>query len=183
MLFLFLAMVKNILRSVSFTVFFINIFESLKLIIKGNNYTWEEGTISNALIIKYNRLLPYVIIFLSTEEEVKKLCNKNKDISFNELESWYNGYLTAKGTKIYNARSVIKALQNTYCESYWTNTGAMDEVAEYLKYNTLEIRDDVIDMVSGSEIDIIIDEEFRAGQGRVIQTLLFILEEKMIFLL
>ncbi|MEI3233639.1 MAG: hypothetical protein V8S33_04260 [Intestinibacter bartlettii] len=29
----------------------------------------------------------------------------------------------------------------------------------------LEIRDDVIKMVSGQEIDIIIDEEFRAGQG------------------
>ena len=41
---------------------------------------------------------------------------------------------------------------------------AMDEVAEYLKYNTLEIREDVIEMVSGNEIDIHIDEEFRAGQ-------------------
>ena len=40
----------------------------------------------------------------------------------------------------------------------------MDEVAKYLKYNTLEIRDDVIKMVSGEEIDLIIDEEFRAGQ-------------------
>ena len=85
-------------------------------------------------------------------------------MNFEELESWYNGYLTAKGIRIYNPRSVVKALQNKYCESYWTNTGAMDEVAEYLKYNTLEIRDDVIEMVSGEEIDIIIDEEFRAGQ-------------------
>ena len=51
-----------------------------------------------------------------------------------------------------------------HCESYWTNTGAMDEVAEYLKYNTMEIREDVIEMVSGGEIDIIINEEFRAGQ-------------------
>lgn len=100
-----------------------------------------------------------------TEDEVIELCNKNKNISFKELESWYNGYLTAKGVKVYNPRSVVKALQNNYCESYWTNTGAMDEVAEYLKYNTLEIRDDVIEMVSGAEIDIIIDEEFRAGQG------------------
>jgi len=100
-----------------------------------------------------------------TEDEVMKLCDKNKNISFKELESWYNGYLTAKGIKIYNPRSVVKALQNNYCESYWTNTGAMDEVAEYLKYNTLEIRDDVIEMVSGEEIDITIDEEFRAGQG------------------
>ncbi|WP_252231329.1 AAA family ATPase [Clostridium sp. ZBS15] len=99
------------------------------------------------------------------EDEVMKLCNKNKNISFKELESWYNGYLTAKGVKVYNPRSVVKALQNNYCESYWTNTGAMDEVAEYLKCNTLEIRDDVIEMVSGEEVDIIIDEEFRAGQG------------------
>ena len=50
------------------------------------------------------------------------------------------------------------------------NTGkltgrAMDEVSQYLKYNVLEIRDDVIKMVSGQEIDITIDEEFRAGQG------------------
>lgn len=41
----------------------------------------------------------------------------------------------------------------------------MDEVAEYLKYNVLEIRDEVIEMVSGQEIDMIIDEGFRAGQG------------------
>ena len=40
----------------------------------------------------------------------------------------------------------------------------MEEVTQYLKYNTLEVRDDVIEMVSGEEIDVYIDEEFRAGQ-------------------
>ena len=100
-----------------------------------------------------------------TEKEVINLVDKNLEIKFEDLESWYNGYLTAKGIKIYNPRSVVKALQNDYCESYWTNTGAMDEVAKYLKYNTLEIRDDVIKMVAGDEIDITIDDEFRAGQG------------------
>ena len=99
-----------------------------------------------------------------TEEEVIDLCNKNNEIQFENLQTWYNGYLTAKGLKIYNPRSVVKALQNDFCESYWTNTGAMDEVAKYLKYNILEIRDDVIEMISGGEIDLIIDEEFRAGQ-------------------
>ena len=99
-----------------------------------------------------------------TEKEVKNLCIKNREMDFNELESWYNGYLTAKGIKVYNPRSVVKALQNDNCESYWTNTGAMDEVAEYLKYNTLEVRDDVIKMLSGEEIEITIKEEFRAGQ-------------------
>ena len=97
-------------------------------------------------------------------------------MNFKELESWYNGYLTATGIKVYNPRSVVKALQNNYCESYWTNTGAMDEVAEYLKYNTLDIRDDVIEMVSGEEIDIIINEEFRAGQKHQEQKKKFILQ-------
>ncbi|MEG0309213.1 MAG: AAA family ATPase [Clostridium sp.] len=101
-----------------------------------------------------------------TEDEVKGLCVKNDKMDFKELESWYNGYITANGIKVYNPRSVVKALQNNSCESYWTNTGAMDEVAEYLKYNTLEIRDDVIQMVSGEDIDITIKEEFRAGQGQ-----------------
>ena len=99
-----------------------------------------------------------------TEDEVLDLCEQNKYMDFKKLEEWYNGYTTARGIKIYNPRSVVKALKNDYCESYWTNTGAMDEVSQYLKYNVLEIRDDVIKMVSGQEIDITIDEEFRAGQ-------------------
>ena len=106
----------------------------------------------------------YDEFFGFTNNEVLNLCKRTDEIEFKELENWYNGYLTTKGNKIYNPRSVVKALQNGYCESYWTNTGAMDEVAKYLKYNILEIRDDVIEMVSGEEIDIFIDEEFRAGQ-------------------
>ena len=100
-----------------------------------------------------------------TTDEVLTLCDENQYMDFEKLEVWYNGYTTANGVKIYNPRSVVKALENNYCESYWTNTGAMDEVSQYLKYNVLEIRDDVIRMVAGEEIDIIINEEFRAGQG------------------
>ena len=99
-----------------------------------------------------------------TEDEVKYLCNKQNTISFEEISEWYNGYLSEDGEKIYNPRSVVKALQNGKCKSYWTNTGRMDEVLFYLKYNIAEVRDDVIEMVSGNVVDIIIDEEFRAGQ-------------------
>ena len=105
----------------------------------------------------------YAEFFGFTEEEVIDLCKHNKKIDYKNLESWYNGYLTAEGIKVYNPRSVVKALSNNHCESYWTNTGAMDEVAQYLKYNIHDIREDVIEMVAGNEIDIIIDEEFRAG--------------------
>ena len=118
---------------------------------------FDEFTILNDMI--------YGEYFGFTEEEVKVLCDKQSSISFDEISSWYNGYLSEEGSRIYNPRSVVKALKNSYCDSYWTNTGAMDEVEEYLKYNILEIRDEVIEMVSGEEIDIFIDEEFRAGQG------------------
>ncbi|MGL6106092.1 AAA family ATPase [Romboutsia sp.] len=117
---------------------------------------FDEYTMLNDMMYGY--------YFGFTEEEVIELCKRQDAISFEHISNWYNGYITEEGTRIYNPRSVVKALQNRKCTSYWTNTGAMDEVEEYLKYNTLEIRDDVIQMVSGEEIDITIKEEFRAGQ-------------------
>ena len=110
------------------------------------------------------RDLVYGKYFGFTESEVKSLCEKQTKVSFEEISDWYNGYVNEDGDRIYNPRSVLKALQNGACISYWTNTGAMDEVKDYLKYNTLEVREDVIEMVAKEEIDITINEEFRAGQ-------------------
>ena len=106
----------------------------------------------------------YSDYFGFTEKEVKCLCARNKEMSFDEITQWYNGYLDCFGNSLYNPRSVVCALEDNYCQSYWTNTGRMDEVLYYLKYNISEVRDDVIEMVSGNVVDIFIDEEFRAGQ-------------------
>lgn len=99
-----------------------------------------------------------------TEEEVKELCSRQSRLTFNELKEWYNGYCSEEGTQLYNPRSVVKALQNQKCKSFWTSTGAMNEILDYLKYNILEVRDDVIKMVAHESIRMFIDEEFRAGQ-------------------
>lgn len=117
---------------------------------------FDEYTMLNDML--YGRYFGF------TEQEAKELCEKQRKISFDEISEWYNGYINEDGDKIYNPRSVVKALQNGKCISYWTNTGAMDEVKEYLKYNTMDVREDVIRMVSGYDVDIIINEEFRAGQ-------------------
>ena len=106
----------------------------------------------------------YADYFGFTENEVKRLCYKNGNMDYEEIKEWYNGYITNKGNNIYNPRSVICALSDEYCQSYWTSTGAMDEVLYYLKYNIAEVRDDVIEMVSGNSIDIILEEEYRAGR-------------------
>jgi len=44
----------------------------------------------------------YFEYFGFTEEEVHKLCEKYKNLSFENLESWYNGYKSSNGKKIYN---------------------------------------------------------------------------------
>ena len=47
-----------------------------------------------------------------TTDEVLTLCDENQYMDFEKLELWYNGYTTANGVKIYNPRSVIKALRD-----------------------------------------------------------------------
>lgn len=99
-----------------------------------------------------------------TESEVKYLCDKQTKIKLNELQEWYNGYIN-EGVKLYNPRSVVKALKNKKCKNYRTNTSAMDEVSKYLKYNILDVKTDIIKMMSGEKIRIKINEDFRAGQS------------------
>ena len=82
-----------------------------------------------------------------------------------EIREWYNGYQTKDGSRLYNPRSVVCALEDSACQSYWTRTGKMDEVLFFLKYNIAEVRDDVVKMVNGNSIGIDIEEEYSAGQN------------------
>lgn len=99
-----------------------------------------------------------------TEEEVAILCDKQSKVTPDEIAEWYNGYLTDDGRSIYNPRSVVLALINGKCRSYWTKTGKMDEVLFFLKYNIGEVRDDVIRMVNHMPVRIEILDEYTAGQ-------------------
>ncbi len=89
-----------------------------------------------------------------TDSEVKVLCSKQKNISMNELRDWYDGYKTQGNHEIYNPRSVVFALRKGVCQSYWTNTGPMDEISYYIENNVEEIRNDIVQMVSGIPVNI-----------------------------
>ncbi|MDE5931234.1 MAG: ATP-binding protein [Lachnospiraceae bacterium] len=99
-----------------------------------------------------------------TEKEVEELCSRQMKLSLEEIAEWYNGYRTDDGGKIYNPRSVILALLNGKCRSYWTRSGKMDEVLFFLKYNIGEVRDDVVKMVNHMPVRMEIIEEYTAGQ-------------------
>lgn len=99
-----------------------------------------------------------------SEDEVKSLCGRQSRLSLDEISEWYDGYQAKDGGHIYNPRSVICALEDGACQSYWTRTGKMDEVLFFLKHNIGEVREDVVKMVNLMPVRIEIKKEYTAGQ-------------------
>lgn len=88
------------------------------------------------------------------EDEVRELCRKTNTISYEELERWYDGYRLSDGRHLFNPRSVNSALTDGVCLNYWTETGPMNEIANYIEYNTDAVREDVVKMVAGIPVEV-----------------------------
>lgn len=101
-----------------------------------------------------------------TEEEVTALCKQQTALTLEDVSEWYDGYQIRDGGRIYNPSSVVCALEDGVCRSYWTTTGKMDEVLFFLKYNINEVKEDVIKMVNHIPVRLEIRQEYTAGQGR-----------------
>ena len=88
-----------------------------------------------------------------TKEETKSLAEKY-DIDFDELEKWYDGYQIGPQLSMFNPNSVIQAVLNSWCESYWGKTGATDAVASYINMNFDGLKDDIIRMLGGARCKV-----------------------------
>lgn len=99
-----------------------------------------------------------------TEAEVANLYGQyqqkceNGRITMEGLQTWYNGYHTASGERVYNPRSVVLALSYDSLESYWTSAGPYDEIYYYIEHNVDAVRDDLALMISGASIPAKIEE-------------------------
>ena len=80
--------------------------------------------------------------------EVKALAEKY-GMDFDELEKWYDGYQIGNERSIFNPNSVMQAIDNGYCTSFWASTGAYDAVARYVQMNYEGLKDDIIAMLAG----------------------------------
>lgn len=89
-----------------------------------------------------------------THEEVEDLCKKQNKLSMSELKDWYNGYRTCNGFQVYNPRSVALALNQGICQSYWTNTGPMDEILYYINNDIDAVKNDIVQMTSGIPVKV-----------------------------
>lgn len=87
-----------------------------------------------------------------TEGEVKKLCEKY-DMVFDDMKRWYDGY-NLKGVSIYNPRSVVMSVTGHDFDNYWTSTETYEALKEYISMNYDGLKDKVIELIAGEEIEI-----------------------------
>lgn len=66
-----------------------------------------------------------------TENEVRSLCGKY-GMDFNEIRQWYDGYDFPGCGSIYNLYSVMYAMQEQKCRSYWQKTSAAESLMTYI---------------------------------------------------
>ena len=88
-----------------------------------------------------------------TKEEVRRLAEKH-GMDFDELEKWYDGYQIGGEYSMFNPNSLMNALENQWCESYWGRTGATDAVAGYINMNYEGLKDDIIYMLGGGKCKV-----------------------------
>ena len=88
-----------------------------------------------------------------TKNEVKSLAEKY-GADFDELEKWYDGYQIGNEPSMFNPNSVIQAINNERCRSYWASTGAFDAVAHYIQMNFEGLKDDIIKMLAGGRCKV-----------------------------
>lgn len=99
-----------------------------------------------------------------TESEVDDLYSKywkiQKDpqVTREGLRSWYDGYHTKAGERVYNPRSVVLSLTNNNLGNYWTSSGPYDEIYYYINHNVAAVRDELAQMVAGIPVPAKVQE-------------------------
>jgi len=112
-----------------------------------------ESALNNFTEYSMVKAGPLSQYFGFTKEEVRALAEKH-GMDFDELEKWYDGYKIGLQTSMFNPNSVMQAIYNECCESYWASTGAFDAVANYIQMNYEGLKDNIISMLAGGRCKV-----------------------------
>ena len=96
---------------------------------------------------------PMAPFFGFTKEEVRILSERH-NMSFDELEKWYDGYCIGDEPSMFNPNSVMQALSRRRCKSYWGQTASYDAVTPYIIMNFDGLKDDIIAMLTGRHCNV-----------------------------
>ena len=83
-----------------------------------------------------------------TEVEVKELCKKH-NMSFEEMQHWYDGYFFETVGHIYSPNSVIEAVDSREFGNYWSRTETYESLKMYIAMDFDGLRQLIIDMLGG----------------------------------
>ena len=105
-------------------------------------------------ILKPGRFAPYAGFL---EEDVKKICKK-KDISFDKMREWYNGYslhtVDGECLSVYNPNSVILASEDGIFDSYWEYSSAAYGALKYINMDYDSLGEAVEKLTAGLDIPV-----------------------------
>lgn len=93
------------------------------------------------------------VSFGFTRDEVKSLCEKYS-MDYDEMEAWYDGYQIGDEPSVFNPHSVMNAINDGKCKSFWAKTGTYDKVASYINLNYNGLKDDIINMLAGGRCSV-----------------------------
>ncbi len=112
-----------------------------------------QSALNNFVEYSMVKASPMSQFFGFTKDEVRSLAEKH-GMDFDELEKWYDGYQIGRQPSMFNPNSVMMAVYNDSCESYWASTGAYDAVANYIQMNYEGLKDDIIRMLAGERCKV-----------------------------
>lgn len=68
------------------------------------------------------------------------------------LRTWYDGYSSFSGERLYNPRSVVLSLSDNQLADYWTSSGPYDEIFYYIRHNVADVKDYLARMITGESV-------------------------------
>lgn len=88
-----------------------------------------------------------------TEDEVQNLC-KEHNMSFEEMQRWYDGYFFETVGHVYSPNSVIEAVDSREFGNYWSRTETYESLMLYIAMDFHGLRQLVVDLLAGGRCRI-----------------------------
>jgi len=75
-------------------------------------------------------------------------------MSFEDVRSWYEGYEMPGGKSLYNSYSVMAAVSEGKCRSFWGKTSAAESMERYISMDFEGLQGTVARLISGEKVPV-----------------------------
>ena len=72
-------------------------------------------------------------------------------MDFEKCKNWYDGYNLGSCESVYNPRSVVLAMENQEYLDYWTSTGPLESISDYITQNVDGLHDEITLMIENKD--------------------------------